>query len=161
MRRKKAAYSAPTRKHVSVAFDPNHNPTLPMTEISLFFTTRLTVQHLGSNHEANSWGYKAWNERDRSPILVSSLHSSMATELGSMALLPAQPRRSSRHGRGLNGRDVQLDRLGDVLAAPTHQAKKQFAPSDELSLPNNLLAPVPKKRRRKKVLQFSHFSHSC
>lgn len=42
--------------------------------------------------------------------------------------------------------------LGDILTAPTRQAKKRFAPSDGLSLPNNLLAPVPKKRQRKKVI---------
>jgi hypothetical protein len=69
-----------------------------------------------------------------------------------MALLPMQARRSSRRGRGSNGRNVQLDKLGDVLTAPTRQAKKRFAPSDGLSLPNNLLAPVPKKRRSNKVL---------
>ncbi|KAF9786188.1 hypothetical protein BJ322DRAFT_1020281 [Thelephora terrestris] len=67
-----------------------------------------------------------------------------------MAPLPTQARRSSRQGRGSNGRDVQLDKLGELLTAPTRQAKKRFAPSDGLSLPNNVLAPVQKKRRRKK-----------
>jgi len=77
----------------------------------------------------------------------------MATELGSVAFPMQGLRRSSRPGRGSNGRDVQLDRLGDVLTAPTHQAQKRFAPSDGLLLPDNALAPVPKRRRRnKKVL---------
>ena len=67
-----------------------------------------------------------------------------------MLLPPTQARRSARRGRGLNGRDVQLDKLGDLLTAPTRQAKKRFAPSDGLSLPNNLLAPDPKRRRRSK-----------
>jgi len=90
--------------------------------------------------------------QDRNPTLVSSLRALMTTELGSMAL---PTRRSSRTGRGSNGRDVQLDRLGNVLTAPTRQAKKRFAPSDGLSLPDNVLAPVPKKRRRNKKVFYT------
>jgi hypothetical protein len=71
-------------------------------------------------------------------------------ELGSMSLPLTRVRRSTRHGRGSNGRDVQLDKLGDILTAPTRQTKKRFAPADGLSLPNNLLAPVPKRRRKNK-----------
>lgn len=113
----------------------------------------LSVQFLGPVHEAHFlWGYKAHLEQDLTPILAPGLLSSTATELGSMAPPPAQPRRSSRRGRGLNGRDVQLDNLGDILTAPTRQAKKRFAPSDGLSLSDNLLAPAQKKRRRKKVI---------
>jgi len=58
--------------------------------------------------------------------------------------------RSTRSGRSLNGRDAQLGRLGDVLVAPTRQAQKRFAPTDGLSLPDNVLAPVQKKRRQNK-----------
>ena len=113
----------------------------------------LSVQCLGPVHEAHFlWGYKAHLEQDLTPILAPGLLSPTTTELGSMAPPPAQPRRSSRQGRGLNGRDVQLDNLGDILTAPTRQAKKQFTPSDGLSLSNNLLAPVQKKRCRKKVI---------
>jgi len=58
-------------------------------------------------------------------------------------------RRSNRANLGRNGRDVQLDRLGEQLVAPTRQRKKRFAPEDGLMLENNALAPVPKKRRTK------------
>ncbi|KAF9780419.1 hypothetical protein BJ322DRAFT_1220931 [Thelephora terrestris] len=110
------------------------------------------VQHLGPVHEARFlWGLKARLERDTTPILVSSPRTPLTIEPGSMAQPPTQARRSSRRGRGSNGRDVQLDKLGDLLAAPARQTKKRFAPSDGLSLPNNLLAPVPKKRRSKKA----------
>lgn len=75
----------------------------------------------------------------------------MDAELGSMAqLTPAGARRSSRRGRGSNGRDAQLDKLGTILTEPTYQAKKRFVPADGLSLPDNALAPVPKRRRRNK-----------
>ena len=40
---------------------------------------------------------------------------------GSMAELT--PRRSARVNHGLNGRDVQLDQLGELLAAPVRQKK--------------------------------------
>ena len=113
----------------------------------------LLVQGLGPVHKAHFlWGFKAHLEQDLTPILAPGLLSLTATELGSMAPPPAQPHRSSHQGHGLNGQDVQLDNLGDILTAPTHQAKKQFAPSDGLSLPNNLLAPVQNKHRKKKVI---------
>jgi len=72
--------------------------------------------------------------------------------MGPGSVVPPTPgmRRSTRSGRGLNGRDAQLGRLGDVLVAPTRQAQKRFAPTDGLSLPDNVLAPVQKKRRRNK-----------
>jgi hypothetical protein len=78
----------------------------------------------------------------------------MVMELGSVA--PTQgARRSTRIGHGSGGRDVQLNRLGELLVAPTYQAKKCFAPTDGLSLPKNLLAPVQKKRcKGKKVYDF-------
>ena len=72
----------------------------------------------------------------------------MTAELGSVAEPTTNARRSTRRGRGSNGRDAQLDKLGDVLTTPTYQAKKRFAPSDGLSLPDNVLAPVQKKRRK-------------
>jgi hypothetical protein len=75
----------------------------------------------------------------------------MAAELGSAAQSTPGTRRSNRHGRGLNGRDAQLDKLGSMLTEPTYQAKKHFAPTDGLSLPDNILAPAPKKRKTKKV----------
>ena len=76
----------------------------------------------------------------------------MAVELGSVALQTPGTRRSTRSGHGSNGRDAQLDRLGDMLVAPTRQAQKCFAPSDGLSLPNNVFAPVRKKcQQTKKV----------
>ena len=160
--KKTAADSTPTRNDISLSLDPNHNPGISVNKICLFFVTWLTVQCLEPNHEANFWRYKAWHKQDRFPILVPSPRISMATELGSMVLPPTQAHRSSHHGRGLNGRDVQLDKLGDLLTAPTRQATKRFAPSDDLSLPNNLLAPVPKKQRRnKKVSQISYFAHLC
>lgn len=74
----------------------------------------------------------------------------MVAELGSVAQSTPTARRSNRRGRGLNGRDAQLDKLGTILTGPTHQVKKRFAPTDGLSLPDNALAPVPKKRRRTK-----------
>jgi len=84
----------------------------------------------------------------------------MTSGPGSMVLPMQGTRHSTRSGRGLNGRDAQLDRLGDILTAPTRQAPKRFAPTDGLDLPNNVLAPAPKRRRRnKKVLSnYSSFS---
>ena len=87
------------------------------------------------------------------PILVHSLLASMDAELGSVAQPTQGVQRSTRHGRGSNGRDVQLDRLGDILTAPTRQAKKRFAPDDGLLLPDNILAPAPKKRRKSKKVR--------
>jgi len=58
-------------------------------------------------------------------------------------------RRSNRVNRGCNGRDVQLDRLGEQLTTSTRQKKRRFAPEDGIALENNPLAPVPKKRRSK------------
>lgn len=84
----------------------------------------------------------------------------MAAELGSVAS-PTQGRRFSRPGRGKNGRNVQLDRLGDVLTAPTYRAQKCFAPSDSLSLPDNVLAPVQKKRRNNKKVPSIGFIFIC
>ena len=76
----------------------------------------------------------------------------MAAELGSVVLPMPGARRSTRSGHSSNGWDTQLNRLGDILVAPTHQVQKRFAPSDGLSLPDNILAPVPKKRwQNKKV----------
>ena len=69
----------------------------------------------------------------------------MSRDQGSMAELA--PRRSARANRGHNGRDVQLDRLGEQLLAPTRQKKRPFIPEDGLVLKNNALAPAPKKRR--------------
>jgi hypothetical protein len=72
-----------------------------------------------------------------------------------VAAPPLHIRRSSRQGRGSNGRDAQLNLLGDILTSTTRQTKRRFAPSDGLSLPNNLLAPAPKRpRKKKKVLLF-------
>ena len=160
--KKTAADSALTHNDISLSLDPNHNPGISVNKICLFFVTWLTVQCLEPNHEANFWRYKAWCEQDRFPVLVPSPRTPMATELGSMALPPTQARRSSCRGHSLNGRDVQLDKLGNPLTAPTRQATKRFAPSDDLSLPNNLLTPVPKKRRRnKKVSRISYFAHLC
>ncbi|KAF9784420.1 hypothetical protein BJ322DRAFT_1109133 [Thelephora terrestris] len=73
---------------------------------------------------------------------------------GSMA--EPVPRRSNRANRGRNGRDVQLDRLGEQLAVSTRQNKRPFIPEDGLVLENNVLAPVPKKRRSKKNQQPVH-----
>src|ERR1700679_1214412 len=66
-----------------------------------------------------------------------------------MPVVQAQ-RCSSRLNRGCNGRDVQLDRLGEQLAASLCKKKRQFVPEDSLTLENNVLAPAPKKRRSKK-----------
>ena len=83
----------------------------------------------------------------------------MVAELGSVAQPTTGTRCSTRHGRGLNGRDAQLEKLGNVLTATTYKAKKRFAPSEGLSLPNNILAPVQKKRRKnRKVQTRSYFS---
>ena len=148
---------APTRNCLFLIDDSNLSPAPPINEFSLSFPTRLTlsVQHLGPVHEAYFlWGFKAHLERDTTPILVSSPRTPLTTEPGSVALPPAQARCSSCCSCGLNGWDVQLDKLGDLLAAPTCQTKKHFTPGDELSLPNNLLTPVQKKHRGKKVLEF-------
>lgn len=74
----------------------------------------------------------------------------MAAELGSVAPAIPAARRSTRSGRGSGGRDTQLDKLGSILVAPTRPPKKRFAPSDGLSLPENVLAPVQKKAHRSK-----------
>ena len=74
----------------------------------------------------------------------------MVAELGSVAQSTPVARRSTRRGRGLNGRDAQLDKLGSLLTKPTYEAKKRFAPTNRLSLPDNTLAPVPKRRRKTK-----------
>ena len=81
----------------------------------------------------------------------------MVVELGSVALQAPGVRCSTHHGRGSGGRDVQLEKLGDVLTEPTHKPKKHFAPSDELSLPNNVLAPVQKKPQKSKKVWFFSF----
>ena len=62
-----------------------------------------------------------------SSSLVLTFH--MTTELGSVA--PGLCR-SACQNLGLNGRDVQLDKLGQVLTAPSHQAQKHFTPTDGL-----------------------------
>ena len=69
-------------------------------------------------------------------------------------------RRSVRVNRGRNGRDAQLDRLGEQLAAPTCQKKRRFAPEEGLVLESNALAPAPKRRRRSKVLLTSTYFKS-
>jgi hypothetical protein len=118
------------------------------------------VQGLGPEHKAILlWRFKVWQQQAEVPILASSPHTSTAMELGSMSLPPTQVRRSTRHGRGSNGRDVQLDKLGNILTAPTRQEKRRFAPSDGLSLPDNLLAPVPKRRRKNKKVFTSVLIH--
>ena len=89
-----------------------------------------------------------------SSSLVLTFH--MTTELGSVA--PGL-RRSARQNLGLNGRDVQLDKLGQVLTAPSHQAQKRFAPTDGLYLPDNALAPVQKKARRGKKVNLNSVSY--
>lgn len=74
----------------------------------------------------------------------------MPKNSGSVAAAISQAqRRSNRVNRGCNGRDVQLDRLGDQLTAPTRTAKKRFAPDDGIQLEVNARAPLPKKRRTK------------
>ena len=92
--------------------------------------------------------FKGQRTYHKSLILVPCHCTPMATELGSMVLLLAH--RSARRGRGSNGGDIQLEKLGNLLTAPTRPAKKRFAPSDGLSLPDNLLAPVQKKRQKNK-----------
>jgi hypothetical protein len=47
----------------------------------------------------------------------------------------------------LGGRDVQLDRLGNILTTSTNKTKKRFAPSDELSLPDNVLGSKKAKEQ--------------
>lgn len=81
----------------------------------------------------------------------------MVAELGSVTLPTPGARRSTRRGRGSGGRDVQLDKLGDTLVAPTRKPTKRFAPSDGLSLPENLAAPVQKKARRSKKVRIFVF----
>ena len=95
------------------------------------------------------------------PILVSSLLASVVVELGSVALQAPGVRRSTHHGRGSGGRDVQLKKLGDVLTEPTHKPKKHFTPSNKLSLPDNVLAPVQKKPRKSKKVWFFSFVGLC
>lgn len=70
---------------------------------------------------------------------------------GTGSVVTQKQRRSNRLNLGLNGRDAQLNRLGEQLAAPTRQRKRLFAPEDGLMLENNALAPAPKKKRRSKV----------
>ena len=84
----------------------------------------------------------------------------MARDQRSVAAPVTQVQRRSNHlNRGLNGRDVQLDRLGEQLTAPTRQKKRTFALEDGLALGNNILAPPPKKCRRSKVF-YLHISSS-
>lgn len=72
----------------------------------------------------------------------------MAKNSGSVAAAVSQvQRRSNRANRGLNGRDVQLAQLGNVLTAPMRQSKKRFAPDEGLDLENNARAPVKKQKR--------------
>lgn len=70
------------------------------------------------------------------------------------APVPQTQRHSNRVNRGCNGRDSQLDRLGEQLIAPTRRKKRQFVPEEGLALANNALAPAPKRRRSK--VSFSH-----
>ena len=70
-------------------------------------------------------------------------------------------RRSNRANRGLNGRDAQLNRLGEQLMAPTRSKKRQFVPEDGLVLEDNALAPAPKKRRSKAKVQFGILNPPC
>ena len=101
--------------------------------------------------------YKTLQGPQTNPILVSSLLASMVMELGSVALQAPVVRCSTHHGSGLGGRDVQLKKLGNVLTEPTHKPKKCFTPSDELSLPDNVLAPVRKKPQKSKKVWFFSF----
>ena len=74
----------------------------------------------------------------------------MARGQGSVVTpLSQTQRRSTRTNRGHNGRDVQLDRLGEQLVAPTRQRRRRFVSEDGLILENNPLAPQPKKRSSK------------
>jgi hypothetical protein len=57
--------------------------------------------------------------------------------------------RSNRINLGNNGRDVQLNRLGEQLTAATRQKKRRFAPEEGLTLEVNALAPATKKSRSK------------
>ena len=95
------------------------------------------------------------------PCLCLSSQPSLTTRgQGSMAVPVAlSQRRSARVNLGKNGRDVQLNWLGDQLAAPTRQKKRQFVPEGGLVLGNNALAPAKKKRRSKVsfLLLFSNF----
>ena len=74
----------------------------------------------------------------------------MPKNSGSVAATISQAqRRSNRVNRGCNGRDIQLDRLGEQLTAPTRATKKRFAPDKGMQLEVNARAPLPKKRRTK------------
>ena len=48
---------------------------------------------------------------------------------------------------GCNSCNVQLDRSGERLAAPTHQKKWSFIPGDRLVLKDIVLTPIPTKHR--------------
>jgi hypothetical protein len=56
---------------------------------------------------------------------------------------------SNRANRGCNGRNAQLDRLGEQLTVSTRTAKKRFAPEEGTQLEVNARAPLPKKKRSK------------
>ena len=98
--------------------------------------------------------YKRSQNSQEFPILVCSLLSLMVTELGSVAQSTPVAQRSTRCGRG---RDAQLNKLSTLLMKPTYEAKKHFAPTNGLSLPDNALAPVPKRRRKTKEVRMFFF----
>ena len=87
-------------------------------------------------------------DRQGKPHLYLSFHCSLITRgQRSMAPSVAQTQRRSSHANcSCNGRDIQLDQLGQQLIAPTHQKKRRFVPEEGLTLENNALAPAPKKR---------------
>ena len=92
-------------------------------------------------------------------LYLSSQRSLMARGSRSMAASVTQTqRRSDRANLGCNGRNVQLDRLGEQLVAPTCLKKRQFVPEDGLVLENNVLAPAPKKCRSKVFLLYPMLS---
>jgi hypothetical protein len=98
----------------------------------------------------------------KSCLYLPFQRSYMAGGQGSAAVsvAPTQ-RRSKRVNRGCNGRDVQLNRLGERLVASTRQKKRSFAPEDGLILENNVLAPATKKKRRSKSSQVFCSSSLC
>jgi hypothetical protein len=88
-------------------------------------------------------------------LCLPSYSSLMARGQGSITAPVAQTeRRSTCSNFGSNGRDVQLDRLGEQLVAPTRQKKRAFVAEDGLTLEDNPLAPVLKKKRCSKVFTF-------
>jgi hypothetical protein len=66
-----------------------------------------------------------WSKQDRMLTLVSSVYT-----------------RSTSFCSSLSQWDAQLSRLGNVLVTPTRQVWKRFAPSNGLSHPDNVLAPL-------------------